>query len=448
MRLIAFAVIALTVAMSTVPRAHAATETVLYAFKGVSDGGSPQAALIADSAGNLYGTTEGGGAMTACAGGCGVVFELTREKSLGKWTETVLYAFKGGKDGQAPMARLVFDANGALYGTTTSGGGSSNCPGGCGTAFRLTPPAAKGKPWTNTVLHAFTGSVHGDTPSSGLVFGANGALYGTTISRISGVQPTCLTGPCGTVFKLTPPAAGGKNWTETGPDFTGVYAPGGGLLVDKSGSLYGTSYAGGSDHCFIVGCGEVFKLTPPPAGTAGWTSSVIYAFTGGPSMGGKKDGAFPNSDLIADSHGALYGTTALGPDQTCSGNGCGTVFKLELPNRAGAPAVESVLYGFRSATDGASPVTGRLAIGAGGALYGTTPAGGGAPNCNLCGTVFKLVPSAIPGARWTETVIHAFQGGKDGSLPQGGLIRISDALYGTTSKGGLYGSGTVYKVTP
>lgn len=453
MRSIVFIIVALAVAILTFPTAHAATETVLYAFKGGSDGASPLAELIADSAGNLYGTAKAGGLLTACKGGCGVVFELSPPKSTGKWTETVLYAFKAGKDGQAPVAGLVFDAKGALYGTTANGGGSSTCSGGCGTAFKLTPPATKGKPWTETVLYAFTGGADAESPLSGLIIDAKGALYGTTAKISTTITSACLGSPCGTAYRLTPPAVGSKGWTETVlHTFTGKKDgnfPLGGLIADKSGALYGTTALGGQGYCFGFGCGVVFRLKPPPAGKTSWTESVIHAFTGGPSLGGTNDGAYPSSDLIADASGSLYGVASMGPDNNC-GQGCGSVFKLKPPALSGATGVESVLYGFESPNDSASSGIrrGRLTIGAGGTLFGTTPRGGGAPNCNSCGTMFELTPPAAVGAQWSEFVVYNFQGGADGSTPQAGLIAISGSFYGTTSKGGPHNLGTVFEVTP
>ena len=181
------------------PVAAAAQETVLYRFKGGADGNTPVAGLIMDANGTFYGTTfaGGGGSITGC---CGTVFELT-PPGAGEtlWTEKVLYRFKGGADGDTPVAGLIMDANGALYGTTSNGGGGS-CTGGCGTVFELTPPGAGETLWTEKVLYRFKGGADGDTPVAGLITDANGAFYGTTYGGGGG----CTAG-CGTVFELKAP---------------------------------------------------------------------------------------------------------------------------------------------------------------------------------------------------------------------------------------------------
>jgi uncharacterized repeat protein (TIGR03803 family) len=300
--------------------APAQTLTTLYTFGGGTDGAFPEAGLIADASGALYGTTGIGGTPCASHVSCGTVFKLTPPGATGgPWTETVLNSFTG-VDGWAPGAGLIADASGALYGTTRLGGFGSGGPGGgfgtcCGTVFKLTPPGVTGGPWTETVLHAFGGD--GTTPEAGLIADASGALYGTTAQD--------------GVFKLTPPGATGGPWTETvlysfigGGDGA---APVAGLIADASGALYGTTQAGGGTGCAGgLGCGTVFKLTPPTTTGGTWTESVLYSFTGG------TDGANPVAGLIADTSGALYGTTEGG------GSGGGTVFKLTLPATfAGVP---------------------------------------------------------------------------------------------------------------
>jgi uncharacterized repeat protein (TIGR03803 family) len=166
---------------------------VLYSFTG-SDGSHPVAGLLADEAGNLYGTTSAGGAGTSCIGGCGTVFQLTPSGAL-----TVLHSFTGGSDGGNPDGALIADAAGNLYGTTQNGGASASCnrPYGCGTVFQLTPSG------TLTALHIFTGS-DGRYPHSDLSTDAAGNLYGTTFG--GGVGTSCIEG-CGTVFELPAPAS-------------------------------------------------------------------------------------------------------------------------------------------------------------------------------------------------------------------------------------------------
>ena len=165
------------------------SQSVLYSFTGGADGGYPFAGLISDSAGDLYGTTSGGGSgscSNAYTQGCGVVFELAPNLD-GSWTESVLYSFTGGADGAQPEARLTFDPAGNLYGTTDAGGVrlSAPCPGpfsdnydnGCGVAFELTPNSDG--TWTESVLHAFTAHNDGQGQIGPLTLDAAGNLYGT-----------------------------------------------------------------------------------------------------------------------------------------------------------------------------------------------------------------------------------------------------------------------------
>jgi len=222
------------------------TETVLHSFNG-SDGHGPEAGLIFDAAGKLYGTTAWGGTGTDCLNtGCGTVFKLTPVAG-GGWTETVLHSFSN-TDGALPFAGLIFDAAGNLYGTTQQGGSY-----GFGTVFELTPTAGGG--WTETVLFSFNGNWSGrdgGLPEAGLIFDAAGNLYGTT-----GAGGTYA---YGTAFELTPTAGGG--WTETvlhsfNNNGTDGESPLAGLIFDAAGNLYGTTGGGGT-----YGLGMVFELTP------------------------------------------------------------------------------------------------------------------------------------------------------------------------------------------
>lgn len=181
--------------------------------------------------------------------------------------ETVLHRFRGGADGANPIAGLISDANGALYGTTTVGGS------GFGTVFKLTPPVPPATSWTKTVLHSFRDSgTDGAGPWAGLTFDASGALYGTTIGSGTANE--------GTVFKLTPPAAGQTRWTETilysfkGPPDAGQSVSR--LTFDANGALYGATGLGGGGTGCSGGCGAVFKLTPPAPGHTRWTETVLY----------------------------------------------------------------------------------------------------------------------------------------------------------------------------
>jgi uncharacterized repeat protein (TIGR03803 family) len=275
----------------------------------ITGGRGPNAGLLADIAGNIFGTTAAGGADND-----GVVFELT-PPAAGRtlWTETVLTSFQG-TNGEAPNGGLIADSAGNLYGTTVEGGLHSG-----GTVFKLTPPATGGKIWTTTVIVSFDGS-NGAYPYAGLIADSSGNLYGTTCGG--------GTSNLGTVFKLTPPAEGKKAWTNTvltSFNATNGACPQAGLTADSAGNLYGTTMNGGvSKAC--SSCGTAFKLSPPLAGKKAWKTFVLASF-------GLKNGAYPTDSLIADSAGNLYGTSVFGgASKACTLNGvpgCGVVFKLQ-----------------------------------------------------------------------------------------------------------------------
>ena len=200
---------------------------MIYNFPGGSDGGTPYAGLIFDQSGNLYGTTQEGGGV-ACRFGCGVVFQLTPQ-SNGSWTESVLHSFTGGSDGGDPLAGLIFNAKGNLYGTTAYGGHTGKfC--NCGVVFELTP---NGGNWNETVLNKFKGRGQGALPAAGVTFDAAGNLYGTTV--VAGAYNS------GVVFELTPNSSG---WTESVLHAFENH-PGGhpqaGVVFDAAGNLYGTT---------------------------------------------------------------------------------------------------------------------------------------------------------------------------------------------------------------
>jgi len=392
------------------------TEQVLHSFN-YNDGTVPVASLIFDAAGNLYGTTEGDGPY-----GGGTAFELV--PGANGWGYEVLYNFcsaTGCADGGLPESRLIMDAVGNLYGTTSQGG-NSRCGHGCGTVFQLTPSG--GGTWTQTVLYTFTGGKDGGSPAAGLVFDAAGNLYGTT-SQGGSHSMDCGSVGCGVVFELISQANG--KWTEkvlhTFCSSTGCrdgMTPNG-LIFDAAGNLYTSTSQGGN-----YGGGAVFRLAPSASGQR--TGKVLHSFGKG------KDGASPYGELVFDAAGNLYGTTNRG-----GGYIGGTVFRLS-PGANGTWN-EKILHRFcpkSECQDGAYPYAGVI-LDAADSLYGTTYYGG---SYGL-GTVFKLTPGAND--RWRETVLYD----SDGGNPDAGLTWDTVGnLYSTTANGGYYGLGTVFEITP
>ena len=305
------------------------THTVLHSFTDGPEGGYPFAGLIADSQGNLYGTTTWSGVS-----GYGVVFKLAPDGAY-----TVLHTFTGGTDGRDPTTSLIADSQGNLYGTTGYGGASD-----AGVVFKLAPDGAY------TVLHTFTGGTNGGYPFASLIADSQGNLYGTTgYGGASGA---------GVVFKLAPDGAYTVLHTFTGGTEGGY--PSASLIADSQGNLYGTT-GGGGEWSY----GVVFKLAPDG------TYTVLHAFTG-------TDGMNPTTSLIADSQGNLYGTTGYG-----GASGAGVVFKL-APDGA-----YTVLHTFTFSTDGGVPSA--LIADSQGNLYGTTFLGG----VTGYGVVFKLTDTGF-----------------------------------------------------
>jgi uncharacterized repeat protein (TIGR03803 family) len=319
-------------------------ETVLYSFTGGPDGGNPYAGVIRDPAGHLYGTTRFGGTANA-----GVVYKLDTAGN-----PTVLYPFTGGDDGSGPIAGVIRDSAGNLYGTTGYGG-DMNCgvSVGCGVVYMLDTAGHQ------TVLHTFMGGADGQLPV-GLIRDSVGNLYGTTANGGS----AC----CGVVFRLDRSGHEKVLHAFTGGNDGGN--PGAGVIRDSEGNLYGTTIAGGTD-----GFGVVYKLD-----TAG-QETALYSFTGA------ADGGNPIAGVIRDSAGNLYGTTLYGgnlvncPATEFTPAGCGVVFKLDTAGN------ETVLYSFTGGADGGVPDAGVIRDPAGN-LFGTTLQGGKKAG----GVVFALKP--------------------------------------------------------
>ena len=400
---------------------------VLYTFEGTPDGSIPNS-LIADRAGNLYGTTRFGGDPTC---DCGTVFELSAPATTGgAWTESVLYAFRGGKQDGANPDGLVFDKLGNLYGITELGAHD-------GTVYELTPPATAGGAWTESVIFSFPSNLGGGQPAGKLTFDAAGNLYGAATLGGTGAACFSVVAKCGVVFRLAPPANPGEPWGETvlhnfGFDANDGQGPAGGLILDRSGALYGTTFRGGSNNN-----GTFFQLVR----TNGvWTENILYNFAGSEGT--------PQGNLIVDGSGNLYGTTSSGGITKCDTFGCGIVFELSPPAASGDPWTETTLYSFRNGSDGGLP-NAALVLDKAGDLFGTAATGGlKAPNGG--GTVFELSPPTVTGTTWIETTLHKFSGlisPTDGQIPEAGLVFFKGKFYGTTGGGGVpSGLGTVFSL--
>jgi uncharacterized repeat protein (TIGR03803 family) len=354
------------------PKKAGYTETVLYSFLGGSDGAAPFSGLVADSQGALYGVTLGGG-NSQCFDGCGTVFKLTPKKS--GYTKSTIYSFGPGADASTPLGTLVLDKKGALYGVTQYGGTRND-----GAVFKLTPGRSG---YNETVICSFQGGADGNFPQAGLAIDRLGSLYGTTFYGGTG---SC-DGGCGTVFKLTPSGSGYdetilytfKDWVDGSYPFAAV------TLDQSTGAIYGTTWWGGT-----YTDGNVFKLTP--SGSS-YDKSTLYSFNH--NGHGGTNGVEPEAQLLLRPNGALYGTDFIGGGG-CKGIGCGAVFELK-PSASGYSF--RYVYNFRQPINGAEPEFSGLIADTKGALYGTTRSGGsktqcydGGPGGALgCGTVFKLV---------------------------------------------------------
>ncbi len=383
-------------ALIVVPAAGAQTFNVIYSFNQNSVGAEPNAGVTLDRNGNIYGTNYFYGV------GYGTVYKLSLRN--GVWMPTVLYEFRSSPDGANPASRVVFGPDGALYGTT-SAGGDTGCISqkGCGTVFRLAPPANACKTslcfWTETVLYRFTNGPDGAVPEYGdLIFDSAGSIYGTTSgSNVS----------LGSVFELT---KSGGTWTETtlhtfqgGSD--GEF-PNGGVIFDHAGNLYGTTNT------------NAFELSPS---NGGWTQTVIQTFNG------MNEGFSSEAGVVFDSAGNLYGSVDIeGPE------GDGSIFQL-------TPSGGSWSLGIIH--DGGALVGTNLSFDSAGNLYGARIS-----SRSDDGEAFKM--SLVDGS-WTYTLLHAFTGGDQGDTPYDGMVMDANGnLWGTSSEGGTHNYGIVYEITP
>jgi uncharacterized repeat protein (TIGR03803 family) len=396
---------------------------VLYAFKGGNDGIDPQGNLVFDAAGNLYGTTTEGGGTTNCNGvnkGCGTVFQLLPPTS-GQWKENVLYSFpNGASEGVGLNGNLIFDTAGNLYGTAFYGGA-----GFTGAVFELTSGSGD---WTEKDIYTFcpAGCSDGESPGSGVIFDDAGNLYGTADQG--------GTDGGGVIFKLAPDSG---SWTESvlfdfcpfKPCNSGGWFPFS-LSRDASGNLYGATAWGGNYFWPCIpgdGCGAVFELSPKSGG--GWDYNVLHRFTG-------RDGAFANSGVILNQQGNVYGTTT-----NDGAFGCGAVF--ELSPKAGGGWTYNTLYNLRGGIS-----AGTLAMDSLGNLY-VANSGIMSGSCRgpADGEVFKLSPLAH--GHWKYSSVHKLNGGQGGGTASSGLIFDKQGnLYGTAAAEGAHGYGVVFELTP
>jgi uncharacterized repeat protein (TIGR03803 family) len=415
--------------------------TILYSFQNGIDSSQPLSSLIADKAGNLYGTTAGLGGLP-CPEPCGNVFELSPPAVKGRaWKFSVLYDFTGGKDGGIPHGNVIFGPDGDLYGTGVRGGKFAHAAAG-GVVFQLAPPTGPNGHWTERVIHSFGGGLDGDAPQGGLAFDGNGNIYGTT--ALGGFYGG------GVVFEVSPPAQRGGAWTEKslhsfGSGLDGFFSLAG-VAVDADGNLFGTTEYGGDYNSYCQsGCGTVYELSPAAHRT--WTYSIIQAFNG------RTDGATPRDPLIFDASGNLFGTVLEGQGDPNAGYG-GDAFELIRPAKKSRSWTENVIYLFPQYPFDAGYSSAGLVFDRAGNLYGTSQNGG--PFYQ--GTAFKLVHPRMSGGVWTDTILHNFNKTNGGpTYPFNALVfGVGGALYGMTPYGGsgsctfgrIKGCGTIFQVEP
>jgi len=318
---------------------------------------------------------------------------------------TTLYNFTGGSDGGNPSSPLVIGDGGVLYGTTEN----YEFVYYSGAVFALTPPESAGGAWTETVLHNFQpGSV--SDPNTRLAIGSGGVLYGATYNTAA-------------IFSLSPPSSPSGPWTENVIYKLPTYCcdDDSAVAIAPSGTLYDTALTPPT----------VFALAPPASSGGSWTKRVLYTFrTGG--------GPYFNGGMAIGAGLVLYGITqGDGPSK------CGTVFSLTPPALPGGAWTESTLYSFLGGADGCGPTN--LVIGGGGVLYGTTWLGGTSSG----GTVYSVTPPASPGGTWTEAVLLEFPS-VSGHLPGPGPVTVGESgtVYGTTEYGGASLLGTAFALKP
>ncbi len=403
------------------PKAPVSKLTTLLQFHG-GDAWTMQGAL-ASYQGGVIGAGEGSNTV-----------QLMQPPATpgGAWTETTLYRFTGqGGDGAYP--RGVINVAGQIFGVT-GGGGSTACANGCGTIYQLLPPATPGAAWTQNQLLVFNADDNGYFPVGALAAAGPTKLFGTTANAANDtVHPNGANTPVGgTVFRLTAPASGTGPWTQTVLHHFDAASldgdtPYGGLTLAPSGVIYGTTFTGGRCNQ-----GTVFSLTPPAPGATAWTETLLHEFgyTGAPGCD-YGDGELPVAGVTL-SGGTLFGTTRTG-----TSTGCGTAFAITLSNpvayskiyQFGQTASDGCSPQTRLRVSAAGILTGTTTYGGGAPVTAECSIG--------CGTIFKLTPPANGTGFYTETIVYAFQGGLDGSEPSTNLVSLPGALYAATAHGGF-----------
>ncbi len=391
---------------------QAQTFNVLYTLNGGSDGSGAANGLAIDRAGNLYGTAYTGG-ISNCPfdpPGCGTVFKLSRHN--GSWIYSVLYSFTGVSDGWWPQT-IVVGPDGSLYGTTIFGGNPNSCGYGCGTVFRLQPPATFCRsvscPWTKTTLFQFGHILDGAGPSSSVTFDSAGNLYGTTNSYGEN--------QAGTVWELSRSNGG---WTYNilyQLELTGGRT-GNGVAFDARGNIWDTGY-GGTANCGgphqPYECGTLWELTPS---SSGWNQSIVYTFN-------STTGGAPLGPLVSDQAGNYYGTVT---DNGPAGNG--GVFQFTPSG-----GEYNLLYAAPGNVNVANGPQGGVVIDGAGNIYAADPANGSHDD----GYVIRLTPS---NGHWLYTDLHDFTGGSDGAAPFGPLV--------VDEQGNIYGANAanvIFEIT-
>jgi hypothetical protein len=397
-----------------------AKERVLFSFLGFN-GAYPFDDVALDAAGNVYGTTEQGGAGGGSAG-YGLVFQLSLVRN-GRWHESILHRFGGKGDGIFPTSPTMVDAAGNVYGAVANGGALNG-----GIVYELSPTEQR---WKYDIIHAFNGK-DGSYPDSALTIDAAGNLYGTTVSGGPGGSAQTIEG-AGVVYELQPQP--GERWkgrtlyvfnVAQSLNPNSPYAP---VLLGADGTLYGTTKSGGVECAKggSQGCGTAFALTPAHHNKL----AVLHDF-----YESDADGYFPTTGLIADAAGNLYGAVQSGGAQMG-----GVIYELS-PSSGGA-WTETILRTFvPGGADGYGPSG--LVFDKAGNLYGTQSGGGRYGG----GVAFVMRPA--PSGTWSYAVIYNFGRNQDASGPVAGSLVFDGAgnLYGATGFGGEDNVGAVYELTP